>query len=56
MYNMHDKPWREVVGLPSSSTDPVARAVDKEIYGDDVGRLIKTNKLYFISKYINCCN
>ena len=46
----------KVVGLLSSSTDPVARAVDKQIYEDNVGRLIKTNRLYFISMYINCCN
>ena len=42
-----------MVGLLSSSTDPVARAVDKQIYGDDVGRLIKTNRLYFISIYVS---
>ena len=37
-----------MVRLLSSTTDPVSRAVDKEIYGDDVERLIKTNRLYFI--------
>ena len=44
----------KVVGLLSSSIDPVARAVDKKIYGDNVGRLIKTGRLYiFISMYIS---
>ena len=40
----------KVMGLP------VATAVDKEIYGDDVGRIIITSRLYFINTYINCCN
>ena len=43
-----------MVGLLSSSIDSVARTVDKKIYGDDVGRLIKTDRLYiFISMYIS---
>ena len=44
-------PGGKVVGL-LSSTYPVARTFDREIYRDDVEKLIKTSSLYFIGVYI----
>jgi SNW domain-containing protein 1 len=42
-YNVYDKPWRE----GGSAADKVyrpSRNMDKDIYGDDVDKLMKTSK------------
>jgi SNW domain-containing protein 1 len=43
MYTVYDKPWRQGGGAADKIYRP-SRNVDKELYGDDVEKLIKTNK------------
>ena len=44
MYNVYDKPWRAGAGLAEKIYRPTRSAADKDIYGDDVDKLIKTNR------------
>ena len=53
VYNVYDKPWREVVGLFSSSIDPVARAVDKEISLEMMLESSSKPAVYIISMHIS---
>lgn len=43
MYNVYDKPWRAGAGLADKIYRP-SKTVDKDVYGDDVEKLIKTNR------------
>ena len=47
VYNMYDKSWRGGRGAAHSINQP-SRNVDKEIYEDDVVKLIKTSRYDFI--------
>ncbi|KAK3922446.1 Puff-specific protein Bx42 [Frankliniella fusca] len=42
-YNVYDKPWREGSNLGQHLYRP-SKNVDKEVYGDDLDTLIKTNR------------
>ncbi len=57
MYNVYDKPWRAGANLAEKIYRP-GKAVDKDVYGDDVEKLIKTNrcsKTYY-NDYFLCCH
>jgi SNW domain-containing protein 1 len=43
MYNVYDKPWRAGGGLADKVYRP-SKGTDKDIYGDDVEKLIQTSK------------
>ena len=43
MYNVYDKPWRAGGGMAEKIYRP-SKTMDKDIYGDDVEKLIKTSK------------
>lgn len=43
MYNVYDKPWRAGAGLANKVYRP-SKTADKDIYGDDVEKLIKTTR------------
>ena len=43
MYNVYDKPWRAGGGAAQTIYKPT-KANDKDIYGDDVEKLIKTSR------------
>ena len=43
LYNVYDKPWRAGGGMADKIYRP-SKAMDKDIYGDDVEKLIKTSK------------
>lgn len=42
-YNVYDKPWREANSLSQHLYRP-SKNVDKEMYGDDFDKIIKTNR------------
>lgn len=42
-YNVYDKPWRDSSSLGQHLYRP-SRNVDKDVYGDDLEKLIKTNR------------
>lgn len=42
-YNVYDKPWRSSQTVSQSLYRP-SRNIDKDIYGDDLDKLIKTNR------------
>ena len=42
-YNVYDKPWRAGGGAGQAIYRP-SKTVDKDVYGDDVEKLIKTSK------------
>nr|CAD7608405.1 unnamed protein product [Timema genevievae] len=42
-YNVYDKPWRDSGTLGAHIYRP-SRNVDKDVYGDDLDKLIKTNR------------
>ena len=44
MYTVYDKPWRAGAGLAEKIYRPTKTAADKDVYGDDVEKLIKTNR------------
>ena len=43
MYNVYDKPWRAGGGAAEKIYRP-SKTMDKDIYGDDVEKLIKTSR------------
>ena len=43
MYTVYDKPWRQGGGAADKIYRP-SKNVDKDVYGDDVEKLIRTNK------------
>jgi len=47
-YNVYDKPWREGGSLGAHIYRP-SRNLDKDVYGDDLDKLIKTNRYYSCS-------
>nr|XP_022907829.1 puff-specific protein Bx42 [Onthophagus taurus] len=42
-YNVYDKPWREGGSMANHLYRP-GKNIDKEVYGEDLNKLIKTNK------------
>ena len=48
MYTVYDKPWRAGGGAAEKIYRP-SKNTDKDVYGDDVEKLIKTNKYALIS-------
>ena len=44
MYNVYDKPWRAGAGLAEKIYRPSKSAIDKDVYGDDVEKLLKSNR------------
>lgn len=53
-YNVYDKPWREGSNLGQHLYRP-SKNVDKEVYGDDLDTLIKTNRcVQFQISLLNC--
>ena len=51
-YNVYDKPWREGGSLGQHIYRP-SRNLDKDVYGDDLDKLIKTNRYYSFSITVN---
>jgi SNW domain-containing protein 1 len=47
-YNVYDKPWREGGSLGAHIYRP-SRNLDKDVYGDDLEKLIKTNRYFSCS-------
>ena len=43
LYNVYDKPWRAGAGLAEKVYRP-SKTMDKDVYGDDVEKLIKTSR------------
>lgn len=43
MYNVYDKPWRAGGGAADKIYRP-SKNLDKDLYGDDLEKLIKTNR------------
>lgn len=43
-YNVYDKPWRDTNSLAQHLYRP-SRNIDKDMYGDDLEKLVKTNRL-----------
>ena len=43
MYTVYDKPWRAGGGMADKIYRP-SKGMDKDLYGDDVEKLIKTSK------------
>ena len=46
-YNVYDKPWRESGSLGAHIYRP-SRNLDKDVYGDDLDKLIKTNRYIIV--------
>ena len=44
MYNVYDKPWRAGAGLAEKIYRPSKGVSDKDVYGDDVEKLLKANR------------
>ena len=44
MYNVYDKPWRAGANLADKIYRP-GKSADKDVYGDDVEKLIKSSRL-----------
>ncbi|KAL1124649.1 hypothetical protein AAG570_001273, partial [Ranatra chinensis] len=42
-YNVYDKPWRDANSLATHIYRP-SRNIDKDVYGDDLDKIIKTNR------------
>lgn len=42
-YNVYDKPWRGNFDLGQHIYRP-SKNIDKDIYGDDINKIIKTNR------------
>ena len=42
-YNVYDKPWR-AAGAAAQAIYRPSKSIDKDVYGDDVEKLIKTSK------------
>lgn len=47
-YNVYDKPWRGGGDLAQHIYRP-GKNVDKEVYGDDIEKIIKTNRCVLLS-------
>ena len=54
LYNVYDKPWRAGGGMADKIYRPGKGATDKDIYGDDVEKLIKTNRYMYVT-VLNAC-
>lgn len=51
-YNVYDKPWKDSNSFGSHIYRP-SKNIDKDTYGDDLEKLVKTNRyLYLISRLI----
>lgn len=42
-YNVYDKPWREGGSMANHLYRP-SRNVDKDVYGEDLEKIVKTNR------------
>lgn len=42
-YNVYDRPWREANSIANHVYRP-SRNIDKDVYGDDLDRIVKTNR------------
>ena len=47
MYNVYDKPWRPGGGAADHVYRP-SKTIDKDIYGDDVEKLINTSRFVYM--------
>ena len=47
-YNVYDKPWRGGASIGQHIYRP-SKNVDKDIYGDDIDKIIKTNRYFYYS-------
>lgn len=45
-YNVYDKPWRSTADIGQHIYRP-SKNIDKDIYGDDIDKIIKTNRYNF---------
>lgn len=43
MYNVYDKPWRAGANMADKVYRP-SKGTEKDVYGDDIEKLIKTSK------------
>lgn len=50
-YNVYDKPWKDSNSIASHIYRP-NKNIDKDTYGDDLEKLVKTNKLGYFYFYI----
>jgi SNW domain-containing protein 1 len=46
-YNVYDKPWRDANSLATHIYRP-SRNIDKDVYGDDLDKIIKQNRFVLI--------
>ena len=54
MYNVYDKPWRAGGGAAEKIYRP-SKTMDKDIYGDDVEKLIKTSRCVCVCVCLCVC-
>jgi SNW domain-containing protein 1 len=47
-YNVYDKPWRDTSGVGQHLYRP-SKNVDKDVYGDDLDNLMKTNRFVLLN-------
>ena len=50
-YNVYDKPWRAGGGAAEKIYRP-SKTMDKDIYGDDVEKLIKTSRFVWVGGWV----
>jgi len=50
VYNVYDKPWRQDKDLASNLYRP-SKNLEKDVYGDDLDQLIKTNRWVSVCAY-----
>ncbi|KYN08547.1 Puff-specific protein Bx42, partial [Cyphomyrmex costatus] len=53
-YNVYDKPWRDGNSIASHVYRP-SKNIDKDTYGDDLEKLIKTNRIVYKFNAIVAC-
>lgn len=51
-YNVYDKPWKDSNSIASHIYRP-SKNIDKDTYGEDLEKLVKTNRLEYFSFYVH---